>query len=153
MIRAPQIGQALMTYPVSLVDIAPALKWLASASETQSTDFGIMDAAHPIYMHDAIDSVDKDGVRLGAWKYIRNLNGQNQWGERVIAAELYRLDSDPGESNELTSQYPIAAQYLADLTETMAEKSRARGDNFGAMNTVTTDPELTERLKALGYLE
>jgi choline-sulfatase len=72
--------------------------------------------------------------RVGSLKYID-----------APRPELYDLASDPGEAHDLAAARPAD---LARLRETLG---RARRDERGLPRTAT-DPEVAERLKALGYV-
>jgi len=79
-------------------------------------------------------------VRTRSWKLIENRDGD---------AELYHLESDPGEQDDVADRHPrIVERLRAELAAWMAE----RGEPVPAGAPVTLDAEEERRLRALGYL-
>jgi arylsulfatase A-like enzyme len=74
----------------------------------------------------------------GPWKLIRTEEGE----------ELFNLDTDPGESLDLSARHPETAARLAHL---LSEYEAAAGPSVEA-DSITLEPAEIERLKALGYL-
>ncbi|MFC1596324.1 sulfatase [Planctomycetota bacterium] len=54
-----------------------------------------------------------DGIRRGKWKLVRTRKGK---------AELYNLDTDLGETNDLAAQHPDVAKELSELLAAHAER-------------------------------
>jgi arylsulfatase A-like enzyme/Flp pilus assembly protein TadD len=74
------------------------------------------------------------GVRTAAHKYVR-----------APRPELYALASDPGETRNLAGEQPELARELDAVVE-------ARGAARPVAANLAVDPEVTERLRALGYV-
>jgi len=64
--------------------------------------------------------------------------------------QLYNLESDPGEKNNLSKRYPALLNELDVLLGRLQEDMPARVPDG---QIVTPDPALHERLEALGYIE
>ncbi|MBW2726069.1 MAG: sulfatase [Deltaproteobacteria bacterium] len=82
---------------------------------------------------------EKVAIRRGSWKYIEAAQ------ERSF--ELFDLDEDPGETNNLFEAMPREAETLASQLRDW----RARSSSSGFAETV--DPEAAAALKALGYVQ
>ncbi len=78
-------------------------------------------------------------IRLGDLKYIRNSKG---------SSELYNLENDPTEANDLTDEPSdmgaILAEHLAHWMESTAPQVTEQPSSLSA--------EEIERLRALGYI-
>ncbi len=137
-----------VTAPVSLVDVLPTLLerlGLPRPEHVQGRSFAaLLDGAPaepgPVYSEWAARGVR--ALRVGRWKYV----------DRRVARELYDLSRDPDEQRDLWEAHPRIgerlrrdAERMADATAQMAASVR-RGERFGL------DPDLRERLEALGYL-
>lgn len=83
-------------------------------------------------------------IHLGEWKLSQTLEGPE--GDRL---RLYRGLADPSESRDLASEHPVLAGFLASLIQ---EKMRREVRSPKAEEAVI-GAELTEDLRALGYLE
>jgi len=69
---------------------------------------------------------------------------------RAPREELYDLEQDPGEKQNLVQEKPLVAQTLREvLQDTMA---RYRRSNGGAGEKAPIDPETVEKLRSLGYV-
>ena len=91
---------------------------------------------------------DKYSVRADRWKLIFNNDGPALWraGTHI---ELYDLDRDPGEKENVASSFPIVTNFLLQRLEAF----RAARAKSGAGSSVTLTPEEREQLKALGYVQ
>lgn len=79
------------------------------------------------------------GLRTERYHYIR-----------APREELYDLDQDPGEKQNLVRQKPTVAQALREaLQDTMARYRRSEG---GTGDKRAIDPETVEKLRSLGYV-
>jgi arylsulfatase A-like enzyme len=81
---------------------------------------------------------EKLGIRLGHWKYIE--------AAEEGSFELFDLDADPGETDNLVAARPEKAEELAAELRDWWEHSN-RGGTPG-----TVDPAAAEALEALGYV-
>ncbi len=85
------------------------------------------------------------GVRTADWKYTYGPHNAE------LPAELYDLRSDPGETRNLARELPDRCDELRAVSDSLAEPASA---------TVTyqtldsgVEPEVEQRLRALGYIE
>jgi hypothetical protein len=62
----------------------------------------------PVYFH-KLATPETWGVRDGRWKYIGEIRSE--------AAELYDLASDPGETHNLASRFPVKVQTYRDMCQ------------------------------------
>ena len=83
---------------------------------------------------------DLRAVRDGRWKYIL-----------APRPELYDLDRDPAERQDLATQEPARARALRAGLEKRLRQEQAAAREPGAANT-TVSPDLLEKLGALGYV-
>ena len=68
-------------------------------------------------------------IRQGPWKYIEGKPSPTL--KRIsrkdeLVAQLYNLQDDPGEQNNLLSEHPDVAERLADLLEKQRNSGRSR---------------------------
>lgn len=68
----------------------------------------------------------------------------------VIAVELYDLENDPGEKNNIAGREP---QIVRDLIDRLDEWERDFGADSHASEQVPLSPAEIERLRSLGYVE
>ncbi len=92
--------------------------------------------------------LDYDGRRgvsvvLGPWKLIEPLTAK--LGRHPL---LFRLDRDPGETEDLAERHPVRAGYLRSLLR----RHLLAAAGAGRAAAVGPDPELRRGLEALGYL-
>jgi len=82
-------------------------------------------------------------LRTDQWKYIFNAkNG---------VAELYNLENDPGESLNCLADHPQVSAEFQHTLDTHRQTSQV-GANFNG-EPQSDDPQMIERLRALGYVE
>lgn len=133
--------------PIRLVDLAPTLLDLAGAPRLAEADGvswlptleGGSQEAPAAYLETQLP------WRFFGWS---PLEGWRQGGFKLIVAprpELYDLGADPGETKNLYDEERRRARELAAGLE--AQKSRKALASAGAQ-----DPEVTEKLRALGYI-
>ncbi len=107
--------------------------------------------------HEALAEEDHQGNRLRALRVrdgteehkLIEANPDNPRG--LAAVELYRLDTDPGEDENLAGADPPRAQALADRMETRLAEAR-EGKREAVEVDLAESDEAKARLKALGYL-
>ena len=159
LIRVPLIirypgssGPKIINNPVSLVDIAPTLlDYLGIAAPESMKGMSLrapdQPFIRPIYFHEALDKVEKEALLDWPIKLVRNTNGVNQWGDRVLEWEMYDLETDPLE------QHPIS--YGKNITRRVMEENLARAHEqnklTGPPPKSVISPELQKRLHAIGY--
>jgi choline-sulfatase len=80
-------------------------------------------------------------VRDGRWKYIL-----------APRPELYDLDRDPGETNNLAEQEPARARALRAGLEGRLRLEHRSATSDAAKASASVPPEMLEKLGALGYL-
>ena len=83
-------------------------------------------------------------LRTGRWKTILSRLGED------VRVQLYDLETDPGETNDLAPELPDRAATMVERIEQLAAAAAA-GSEPGA--TAEFDPVTQERLRALGYVE
>ncbi|MBT4692431.1 MAG: N-acetylgalactosamine 6-sulfate sulfatase, partial [Planctomycetaceae bacterium] len=65
-----------------------------------------------------------NGVRQGKWKYLvadQKVYGYARDMERPVVEELYNLDRDIGETNNLATRHPVKVQMLKALMNSIKE--------------------------------
>ena len=90
-------------------------------------------------------------LREGRFKLIRTRSGET--GHRF---ELFDLEADPGEEQELSERHPEALARLADLLAEYDGAVAALHARLGGQDAASEgriDPDLEEKLRALGYLD
>jgi arylsulfatase A-like enzyme len=130
---------------VRSVDIAPmVLETLGIASPAQFQRFSLATAlargrppASAVLLWRESppgDAAEHDGLRTGDWK--------------LADGRLYDLRNDPRETRDLAAEHPDVAR---DLTNRMQALLRERPRP--GTRAIVPDPETTEKLRALGYLQ
>lgn len=70
-------------------------------------------------------------IRKGPWKLLRASGFHRETPPEEVAFELYNLEKDPGEENDLGKDHPERVQHLKKAYEDwFADVSRTRTDNF-----------------------
>ena len=82
---------------------------------------------------------DRKTIRDGNWKYIHDYQFER--------GELYHLDADPGELDDLMTDHPEKAAAMFEKLERWRLEQISRGSEPRDL-----DPELEEKLRSLGYL-
>lgn len=98
----------------------------------------------PVFSALRLDGVHVESVAYREYRLIR-------WnpGADAEQLELFEVASDRAEMQDLASNRPAAAGYLASLLD---ELGRRPGPGYGAVRH-TLDDETEERLRALGYID
>jgi arylsulfatase A-like enzyme len=81
------------------------------------------------------------GLMMGGYKYIRALEGDRE--------ELYHLDRDPGETMNLASHDPVRTQAMRKKLQDLMENM----ESYAVSHEIPLDPQTTEAMKALGYIQ
>ena len=102
--------------------------------------------ATPVFTEGALESGDKEAVRLGDYKAIRYIE--------LEQVELFDLSADPAERFDRSGDLPeIAAEYERLLDERRASSLRIR-DRLGLQyREEDLDEGQRERLRSLGYIQ
>jgi arylsulfatase A-like enzyme len=132
--------------PVGVVDLASTLASLAGAEALPGASLARFlepgrSAEPALYAETLSPRLDFGWSALRSWR---------QGGFKYVEAprpELYELDSDPGESSNLAGARP---KIVERLEGDLAAASAHLGD---AESRRGPDPEATERLRALGYVQ
>ena len=98
------------------VDVLPAI--LGTASGTALRASMIVHSPNGNY-----------AIRKGEWKYIEGKpsSGLKKVSRRdELGQQLYNLQNDPGEENNLVSEHPDIAQQMADLLTKQRDSGRSR---------------------------
>jgi arylsulfatase A-like enzyme len=92
-------------------------------------------------LHPRLNKMKLVGLSSGNYKYFRGIEGERE--------ELYRIDTDPQEKENLLIQMPQKAEEmrnkLLELLEGMKDKADTR--------EIPLDPQTMEAMKALGYIQ
>jgi arylsulfatase A-like enzyme len=161
-----QYGGTRVAAPVSLVDVMPTLldfigrpelcagcrgssmrRWIENATAPTDADgplFGVRQDEITYYR----PSLEARGrvnvmVRDGRWKGI--------WNMETETAELYDLDKDPSERDEVSRDHPQQTVKLISGAGDWLQKCRALEGERGEIQDY--DEESLEQLRSLGYLE
>ncbi|MBM4243507.1 MAG: sulfatase [Deltaproteobacteria bacterium] len=160
-LRGPGIPAGLrVDAPSSIVDVAPTVVALAGAAPlaaAQGTSLAAAFTGHDLPRHRPLFfswlAKGAQGVRHGAWKYLRADHGH----------ELFDLASDPGEDRPRLRRRPARAADAALLASHRDASARLRAlldDRTGGGNgptppagaTAPVDARTHESLRALGYV-
>jgi arylsulfatase A-like enzyme len=101
-----------------------------------------------LFSEQRFDATDKYSVRADRWKLVFNHDESSLWraGAHV---ELYDLDRDPEEQENVESAFPIVTRFLLQRLEAF----RAAQPKSVAGSAVTLTPEEIAQLRALGYVQ
>ncbi|MFC1614307.1 sulfatase [Gemmatimonadota bacterium] len=136
--------------PVSIIDVLPTILQLNNYPITDKLE------GKSLLREDILDNVDRNiffeldentaGMFSGGKKFIKDLEKDH--------IEVYSLDQDPYERNDLGRQLLSLADTLdIKLNNFRNYVSSKKYFHYGRTSTLRQDPELRERLKALGYVE
>ena len=149
-VRAPGVDPGVVAQPVRLVDVMPTvleLVGIAPPSEVQGTSLvpamsgevlDLLTYSETWYPRHHYNWSELRAVRSGRYKFVL-----------APRPELYDLQSDPAEKNNLIQVRAATAGTLArSLSELVAGTTRAAA----AATPQRVNPEAEERLRALGYV-
>lgn len=152
-------GGTRLKEPVQQIDLLPTLLGLAGLpipSGLHGRDFsagwqGVSPrppASILLYSEQRFDTTDKYSVRADRWKLVFNHDEALLWraGARI---ELYDLNRDPGERENVASSFPIVTTFLLERVEAF----RAAQTRIKTGSSVTLTPQEIEQLRALGYVQ
>lgn len=97
-----------------------------------------------------VNNRESKAVRSPSQKFIRTRSKQPDMTSPLGADELYDLHLDPNESHNLAMEQEQRAAALADLLEKLTEGAWGKKEHL--LEKGPLDPDLEERLRALGYL-
>jgi len=150
--RGGQQG-VVVNEPVTLADVAPTVLDLAGLPVPEGLDgISLREALHAgkaplrlLYFETFAGSLafgwsPIEGVRRGKWKLIRGRD-----------TELYDLDADPGETNDLDGVDALTASDLAALLDVSLERWKASAVP-ATPTEAPVDAEALSRLASLGYV-
>ena len=185
-VRAPGIEPGVLEEPVEIVDLFPTvLSLLGVEPKALGVDEGAGDErGEPTPLRDLLQGEDlapvlygegepsprrtriadfllygtpRTAVRKGPWKLIFPGDGAAEHGHPSLEPELYHLEADPGERNNLHAERPEIAASLRRLAEEeMARREELRRRLQGgpdALNAAHLQWNHITRLRALGYLK
>jgi arylsulfatase A-like enzyme/uncharacterized membrane protein YbhN (UPF0104 family) len=142
--------------PARLIDVAPTLLARAGAAvppAMQGIDLARLPAARApadqlVFAEENHEGNVLRAVRTKTWKWIE-ANEDNPRG--LPTRELFRVASDPAETEDLAAREPGVAQELA--RQAAALELAAREHRVGAARAAQISQEECEQLKQLGYVE
>jgi len=138
-----------VTAPVQHIDLLPTILETCGIRAEETLPGAALlsdDGPAPIDPNRAVvaslDYWGKSGATVlrNGWKLIQPLSAD--FGSGI---ELYRHDSDPTETRELSADRPVRRGWLEF---TLAKSLKNRGSSV----TIEVDPEIKEQLEALGYM-
>jgi len=138
---------------VTSLDVAPTLIALAGVAVPQQMQgralalgSGHRGGRDAVFAEEDFEGNVLFAVRTETWKRIA-ANGANPRG--LPPEQLFKIDSDPGEREDLAGRNREVASELAAKTETFKQEAKAEAvEGAGA----SVDAATKERLRALGYV-
>jgi arylsulfatase A-like enzyme len=155
MIRHPDASPSRIGRQVRLIDVCPtvlALCGVPAASEMQGVDLSDVVLSSRTHADDLPAFCQTDfentkplssrisvGLRLPPWKYIDS--------REIGLEELYNLETDPGETENLADALPDVRREMARLVDEWVAATERR-----QVTPAELIPERLEALRALGYV-
>jgi arylsulfatase A-like enzyme len=97
--------------------------------------------------------VRKTCIMQDGWKYIEGDTSGKLRYPAALPRELYRLDGDPGEIENLSGRHEELENRLRDRMQRFQEELQKARKRYGADSSSSeVSPELMEKLKQQGYL-
>ena len=168
MLWIPGVPPARLEHQIEITDLAPTLldlSGLGSPVSMAGVSFAPLITGAGQWSKDVAyaEWCGADGsafyaIRKGRWKYVHNPSGVRPRGVPYCyhpgtgfdmgRAELYDLQTDPGETTNLMAAHPTIASRLSGELERWADTY----EGPGVPTEQTPAQETVEELKALGYL-
>jgi arylsulfatase A-like enzyme len=160
-LRVPGASPRRIHQTVSVSDALPTLLGLVSLAGTeeflaQASGRDVLNGNEdvPVLSQDGSGERKRPGYRHALttrrWKYFRS-----EYGRGAARESLYDLERDPFELEDVAGEHPeVLARLREELSKQLASRE-ARGREVGAGEAMLapTDPEFSEQLRALGYVE
>jgi arylsulfatase A-like enzyme len=142
--------------PTDGLDLAPTILQLAGLPippAMQGRDLLAADAPRAPLVQEMMRGWQV-ALRDGPWKYVRTLTSfyyVDDFERSRGARELYRLDTDPGERENVVAAHPELAAVFDARLEAWLAAQRTPAD--GAAPAGPVSPSLEGELRALGYVQ
>jgi arylsulfatase A-like enzyme len=152
-VKIPGVPASRVEAPVEMFDILPTIFEAAGIpppyrfqgrSLLRVLEMSPADASREV----RISEGGRTAVQAGAWKLLF----EREPGKSL---KLIHLPTDPEERDDLAKQHPEQVKRLRDHYDRMRQENRelAAAFSFEAGNQAKIDAELTEELRALGYVD
>jgi arylsulfatase A-like enzyme len=149
MIQAPELTPSMRDELVSTASIGRTLLELAGVQDAKS--FGVEPSLLDQQTPPGREAVLSQTVRQGCYTALREAHFKLIIDQRTCGAELFDLDRDPGETNNLAATQPDQVHALRNRLKVELAALSARSVPRGAL-----PPELVEtleqQLRTLGYV-
>ena len=114
--------------------------------------------SRPAFFEATTMGTERDGVRADSFKYVRRLSygmlPESEGAELTPLRELYDLEADPLERNNVAETYPERAARLERLIAELVPGKPDGGQRRSAgRDREPLDPRVQEALRVLGYVE
>ena len=154
--RAPAAPPDARGVPAGLIDVAPTLLAQAGAAippAMQGIDLTLLPATRAPAQRLVFAEENHEGnvlraVRTQRWKWIE-ANARNPRG--LAERELFDVESDPGERENVAKREPGLAAELAHLVAEL--EAAAKAGKIGEAKAARISKEECEQLKQLGYVQ
>lgn len=139
----------LRTEPTSGIDLAPTLLRAAGLAAEGLPGRALQDIPEAGAGRRAVFAgTTHKAVVAGPWKAIFPMTET-----AGTAPRLYRLDRDPAERHDLSTEHPAVLARLRELVTAHREAAYALGRSAGEAPAPGLSPEERRRLEALGYVD
>jgi arylsulfatase A-like enzyme len=152
-VRTPgSTGGRLVENQVSLLDIAPTILGLAGY-QIPGEMYGLnlidcLNGGEFPKREVTVESMWPDNYRMA----IRTEEYKYIYEEKLpLESQLYDLQADPREKRNIFHEHSTAARMFEDHRKELALQAQATAP--APVESISIDPDLAERLKALGYVE
>jgi arylsulfatase A-like enzyme len=154
---APDTEARRVPYPVGAHDLVPTLMGLADLPDEaawlgQVTGRDVLAEDFeptPIFSRMSLRQVRKDlnatfALTGRRWKFVGHAGGKR---------ELFDLDADPHELDDVADEHPEVCDRLAKQVKEMLQAQRALAERLGSGETEELDDGTISELRELGYME